>query len=414
MIQKLLHVFLVHDQQKSGLLLESTSLTRDSATKLMKLVMMTTLLFVTLQATHVLAIGQKLTGGYWAWQHSVLQPHFYLDVDDSKTWHPIPLNHIKLRINTYQNDPRIEPLAITINYPYDLSRQKFARKYALNPYVTEAIEEYLSNEPRGILPIRKKHRQGQEANTLPRRVILGNDILPLLDLFKLQRKFLSPGYAITIDGESLRQDKKKNRKFLHQIQPFIGLKNTEKISQHIARGQLITPQLFLPEFPRNMLNKHMPFRGPNCFHAAMAFQDKSLITMARTNLRREPKHHHLMINHDELWHILNWYFYEIDPVVSPLKFGDVLVFLDVPPKHSTQNPANFRWIVHASAFLFNDFVFSKGSKSPNSAYTIKTIDDEWRTWKKIAKHHLAVKVFRRNYFDVKNKSPIISRNGWLY
>ena len=40
------------------------------------------------------------------------------------------------------------------------------------------------------------------------------------------------------------------------------------------------------------------------------------------------------------------------------------------------NP-HYTWIKHTATYLYSDYTFSKGSKSANTAYTIKTLDEEW-------------------------------------
>ena len=73
---------------------------------------------------------------------------------------------------------------------------------------------------------------------------------------------------------------------------------------------------------------------------------------------------------------------------------------------------NFKWIRHASTYLFNSYTFSKGSKSPNSPYIVGTLSDEWQTWKKFTKN-LGIKVFRRNQNHVKKRPPK-DLVDWIY
>ena len=114
-----------------------------------------------------------------------------------------------------------------------------------------------------------------------------------------------------------------------------------------------------------------------------------------------------MINYDELWRAVNYNFYEIDPKTTPLKYGDLIMFFDV--EDMNRSPY-FKWIRHAATYLFGNYTFSKGSKSPNSAYSVKTLEDEWTTWKRLTKN-LQAKVFRRSRKSV-NTRPPTDLQGW--
>ena len=160
-----------------------------------------------------------------------------------------------------------------------------------------------------------------------------------------------------------------------------------------------------------MVKKFPIFRGPNCFHASVAFQEATFPNEPYINLKRESRHHSTMINHDELWRVLNTYFYEISPKNAELKYGDIIAFFEIP-FNSRKNIVNYRWLKHASTYLFGGYVFSKGSKSPNTPYSVKTLDEEWETWEKHTKN-LGVKVFRRSFKNVK-RNPPLNRTDWLY
>ncbi len=160
-----------------------------------------------------------------------------------------------------------------------------------------------------------------------------------------------------------------------------------------------------------LVKKFLTSRGPNCFHAALAFQGPQLTRSPLINVKEEDGYHRAMINYDELWRALSLEFYEINPVHTPLKYGDVLVFLDVP-KTAATGATNFRWIRHAATYLFNGYTFSKGSKSPNTPYTVKTLEEEWQTWKRYSAQ-LGVRVYRRS-FDAVPAMPPKDMNEWLY
>ena len=117
-----------------------------------------------------------------------------------------------------------------------------------------------------------------------------------------------------------------------------------------------------------------------------------------------------MINYDELWRAINSYFYEVDVRKAKLKYGDLIVFFNIPK----DNPetTNFRWIRHTATYLFDDYTFSKGSKSPNSPYTVKTLGEEWKTWDNYTSK-LGVKIYRRNKQRLE-KNPPADSSDWIY
>ena len=117
-----------------------------------------------------------------------------------------------------------------------------------------------------------------------------------------------------------------------------------------------------------------------------------------------------MINYDELWRAINRHFYEVDLKRSDLKYGDMLVFFSMPL--NLNETINFRWIRHTATYLLNEYTFSKGSKSPNTPYTIKTLQEEWNTWKRYTPN-LGVRVYRRAQNKVK-KTPPVDRVDWIY
>ena len=121
-------------------------------------------------------------------------------------------------------------------------------------------------------------------------------------------------------------------------------------------------------------------------------------------------HHSTMINSEELHRTLRRQFYEV-PDGSSLKYGDILVFYDRPSRWQ-RAPAQARWIRHAAVYLFDKYLFSKGSKSANSIYSVKTLATEWRFWEQKSTD-MAIKVFRRTHKNVRNQPPR-SLKDWIY
>ena len=169
----------------------------------------------------------------------------------------------------------------------------------------------------------------------------------------------------------------------------------------------------LPLFARFRVRTFSPFKGPNCFHSALGFQLRGLNVAEDLNVKREKGYHSEMLNHDELFRSLKIGFSPVNFMVSKPRYGDLLVFID-PPQGARldMETFDFRWIKHAAVFLFSGYVFSKGSKYPNSPYIIKPLPREWDAWDgRLA--NMVVIGFRR-----KLKSGRISRSKvlptWLY
>ena len=199
---------------------------------------------------------------------------------------------------------------------------------------------------------------------------------------------------------------------LRELKYFFPASDLKKIKKKITKSpSLIVDRDLLPEFAAKMVKRYTIFRGPNCFHAVLAFQDPAFPKSVFMNVKKEPGYHRAMINHDELWRVLKENFYEVYPHTSKLNFGDIIVFFKIPEDDNEIFPS-YRWLKHTAVYLFNNYTFSKGSKSSNSPYTVKTLKEEWRVWKKILQNP-AIKVFRRASHNL-NKKFTANLKDWLY
>jgi len=184
-----------------------------------------------------------------------------------------------------------------------------------------------------------------------------------------------------------------------------------RISKKIKNGSTLSlDKDLLPDFAKQRVANHTIFRGPNCFHAALAFQSPKLASSQFVNVRREKGYHNDMINYDELWRVLQRSFYEVDPLKSDMQYGDMIVFFET--KDSNSGAVDFKTLRHAATYLLGGYVFAKGSKSANSPYLVRTLGEEWDTWTKYTKR-LGVKVFRRNLKHVTNAVPA-DPIDWVY
>lgn len=296
--------------------------------------------------------------------------------------------------------PEVEP--VYVYAPEDRSELKkwlgdIARKNEKKPLIKEFFKRFDRGDfeaNRGWLKVAVNGKLSQ--HMAPRKIAA-----------KLKKRHLN----VYLDGKQLAADKRLRRNLLVQAKPFINRKQYRRLKADIRGGKLIsvTRQL-LPKFARKNIKKFTPYQGPNCFHAALSFHSETYGLSKRFNIKKERNHHNIMINYDELYRILFMDFREIDPRKEELHFGDIIVFFDKDTQASRKR-FYFKWIKHTLVYLFNSYTFSKGSKSANTPYTIKTVGGEWRTWRKLTQN-LQLKVFRRKPSTILQNSENIA-TGWV-
>jgi hypothetical protein len=224
---------------------------------------------------------------------------------------------------------------------------------------------------------------------------------------------------VVIDSAGLMKSAGLRSELLTQLAPFSSTSDLRKIAEKLRTGaSLDVDSEILPSGPRRAVRNFEFFRGPNCFMTALAFQYPRMVRSQLVNIREEDDHHQVMINNDELWRVLQSSFYEVDPSRSSLKFGDMLVFFQLPQGGGVPRDSaiSYRWLKHASTYLFNGLVYSKGSKSPNSPYVVGYLQDEWKSWQKHVTNGggtLGVKVFRKPLKSATTRPPK-SLDDWMY
>jgi hypothetical protein len=332
---------------------------------------------------------------------SQIKPSIQLRTKDKSTKIAPAKQQILKRVRMSAKDQRIEPFTLRVpisqkkllNFVNRLAKPK--RKLQLLKFFEE---KKLIKDPK-IKGIAKSVRTK-----------IGEKQLRWLKPKELRKEISRDHHIVKLPSEQFELDPELRTKLLRQVKPHIGKENLSKIIKRMRRSQSISVnKMLLPRFADKMVGKFTTFRGPNCFHAALAFHGKRLTNSPFFNVKAEKGYHRAMINYDELWRTLNSNFFEIDPRKTQAKYGDILVFMDVPDHKS---PINFRWIRHAAVYLFDDYTFSKGSKSPDTPYALRTLSEEWSTWRRLTKN-LGVKVYRRTSNHVKTRPPV-SLTDWLY
>jgi hypothetical protein len=337
----------------------------------------------------------------WFYNISKFRSKSFLDLNENKESIRMPIKKMKQRIANHSKDKRIEALYIPLK-KNDRQMKSVAKKLAKKGNIQKLYKYFQSN-----IDNSSPNKFGSDRMNLN----LSKKAFKLLNKKTFGDRFATTHYDLTINTRNLNKNPSLKKQFFKEIDPYFSSKQKKYLEEKINYELPINiDKELLPEFARKMIKKFTIFKGPNCFHAALAFQDKRFTNSARYNVKREKGYHRAMINYDELYRTLKAEFYEIDVAKSPLKYGDVIVFIDLPI--SKPRELNFKWIRHASTYLFSGYTFSKGSKSPNTPYTVKKLAEEWQTWDKYTSK-LAVKVFRKSGKSV-NKSPTRDLNSWLY
>jgi hypothetical protein len=342
--------------------------------------------------------GYRKKATHFLTNPNVLKPSLALDVHDSVETVKIPLAKMKARLEKSPKDERIEPLQIVL--PKDSVQLSNLIKRIANPGKADVLEQALIE--------RLRNRKASENST--EALELTKEELKLINQTAYAIEMGKPHHNVKVATQVLKQNPAMRKEFVDQLRPHLGAKELEILKTRIMRESDLSVDLdLLPQFAEKMVKKYTIYRGPNCFHAALAFHSQYLTKSPLVNVKEEEGYHKAMINYDELWRAINDYFYEVDPAVSPLKYGDMLVFFNIPDDGSPW--ISYKWIRHTATYLFNNYTFSKGSKSPNTPYTVKTLEEEWKTWDDFTQK-LGVKVFRRT--TAKIKAPPQPLTDWIY
>ena len=331
---------------------------------------------------------------------SDLKTSIYLPVEDKMEQITIPVKNLKMRADKSQKDERVDPVQV-----YIPTSNKGIEA------ITETIAKHGQEKTAEMILKQKKAKFGKP-NQKKMSIDLSKEDLRFFDLNAISNIMARSHHKVYINTKLLNQYPTVRSKLLQQIKPFLSQKDRAKIVLRFKKNEKLSLEdHLLPKFARKMVKKFLIYRGPNCFHAALAFHDRDLTRSPAVNVKREPGYHEAMINYDELWRAINKHFYEVNPKKSALKYGDMLVFFAIN-QSSFNEPVNFRSIRHAATYLMGQYTFSKGSKSPNTPYTIKTLTEEWQTWQRYTKK-LGLRIYRRNSPSIKEPAPT-DLIDWIY
>ncbi|MES2743860.1 MAG: hypothetical protein V4655_00475 [Bdellovibrionota bacterium] len=311
----------------------------------------------------------------------------------------IPLKKIRLRLANPKKDPTIEPIALMVSRS-ESGLQSMAEKLAAAGKKEELSQRLLAK-------IKKAGPSAKDSI----RVEFDAEDAPLLNLKALAKELAKENHVVRLNSRELLSEKGGWDELKEQLSYVLSKDQMAKIQKKVRSGSdLSLDDDLLPPFSKRMAGKFIVYRGPNCFHASLSFFDQQLPKNPEVNIKEEEGYHRSMINYDELWRVISNQFYEIDPRNAPLKYGDLLVYFQVPETPSKH--INFKWIRHTSVYLFGPYVYSKGSKSPNTPYTVKTLGEEWKVWQDMVPKALGMRIYRRGS-DANARLPQ-SRDDWIY
>lgn len=340
--------------------------------------------------------------GFWTTNHKEIKADLKLEIVEKVVQVKPDRKTVITRVKNVLESESIEPMSIRIKS--DLSNIKSITEEFARKSKRFLLLKYLKEAPDGqIISPKDKHHK---------RIIIGPSALKYLRKNSLRSALKQPSHELKIDLDHLRSDSSVRNKVWSSVSPLLGADRKRILKKTLlSKERFASASAFLPKFAAERLRTFASDRGLNCFHAAVSFSSPNFPKIPSVNPRREPGHHREMINHDELSRIFDYGYYEINPKTTKVKYGDVVAYFDIHPKNRKERP-HYKTLKHASVFLFNDYVFAKGSKSANSAYRIRKLKDEWADWKKYT-NHLAVKIYRKSSPISKRGLPQ-PRNDWLY
>ncbi len=345
-------------------------------------------------------ITAKKTGRY-VYDLSDLRASLSIDVRDKIKEISIPVETVKRRSLKSKADRRIEPFSLRV--PGTAADMLALAKELAKPKSSGKLYEYFSDKYHSTF--KKKFRDGSK------KIELSPESLKWIRYSKLEKKLARKHHSVSIEADAFTHKPRLGKRLLAQLKPFLTPKQINAVRSRVRnRSSISVDRYLLPTFAKKMVRRYIAFQGPNCFHASLAFHGQTLTSSPFINVKKEEGYHRSMINYDELWRAINQQFYEVDVDQSNLKYGDMIVFFELPKEGG--GPTYFRWIRHAATYLFGQYTFSKGSKSADTPYTVKTLEEEWQTWRKYTKN-LGVKVFRRSSKRVRRVPPA-SLTDWLY
>ena len=310
----------------------------------------------------------------------------------------IPQKKLRTRLTNPKNDPTIEPITLTVPRS-ESGLNQLVEKLAAPGKARELGENLLA-----------KIKKNGPSNKDSIRVELKAEDVALLNLKALSRELGKENHQVTLITRDLTTNADQWGEMKNQLSYLLSKEQLSKINKKVRNGSdLSLEEDMLPPFPKRMAGKFIVYRGPNCFHASLSFYDQQMPKSPEINIKEEEGYHRSMINYDELWRVISNQFYEIDPRHNPLKYGDLMVFFQVPD-HASKT-INFKWIRHTSVYLFGPYTYSKGSKSPNTPYSVKTLLEEWNQWQAMLPT-LGMRVYRR---QVNGEAELpMGRDDWIY
>lgn len=211
-------------------------------------------------------------------------------------------------------------------------------------------------------------------------VTISPKTLPLIKENLINSQYSYPSYELFIDLEKLKFNNVTN--FLKFFSPFIDETQLfAKIQKLLKDGQktISLKDLVFPRFAKENYNSFSHFHGPNCFHAALSFNQYGVENNYSINYKIESKLNYNFINNYEFFNALHTYYRKIDYKKERMKFGDVITFYSMKISPDGSNYKSFK---HGSVYIGNGYIYTKGSKFSRHPYRIARFVEDYNYWSK--------------------------------
>ena len=221
--------------------------------------------------------------------HKRHKDQYIKNVDDFRPSVVLPVNEktenifisekkLRKRISLSKKKDSIEPLTMTIRPKTSIFR-KIAKRIAKKKNVEKVVELFQSK----IISSKVYHRDNSK-----RVFQFEKQDFKWID-FKMYGKFFGQSHRnlkILPDRNEFTQLNLK--RLARQLDPYLEKWERKKIQTKFKGFNSISVDNFLlPTFARKMVKKYTIYRGPNCFHSALAFNNINIPRSSSINVKDE-------------------------------------------------------------------------------------------------------------------------------
>ena len=111
-----------------------------------------------------------------------------------------------------------------------------------------------------------------------------------IDVRKMMRRFRQKHYSLELNSRELKASPMHYRSFFEELSPFLRERQIDIIKKKVKRDENVPlDEYLLTDFARKMVGKYILYRGPNCFHASLAFHHLKFARSPFLNINQEKK-----------------------------------------------------------------------------------------------------------------------------